>query len=125
MSAAGSLARPRGIRGKPSACCTTFSSVLLSGSPGTMAGPVSPPRSNPSRESTRRPAIADSPWHAKQLAASSGRILVSNSVVSCATGVCRGRCLGRAKDGTGQHDTGHRQEARARPARETHEGMRH
>jgi hypothetical protein len=34
-----------------------LTSVLFSGAPGTIAGPVSPPRSKPSRESTRSPAI--------------------------------------------------------------------
>ncbi len=43
MSAAGSLARPFGMAGKPVACCSTLMSVLSSGLPGSMTAPVSPP----------------------------------------------------------------------------------
>jgi len=46
-----------------SVCRTAFMSRLFSGSPGTMAGPVSPPLSNPSRESsTKLPLILSASW---------------------------------------------------------------
>src|SRR5712692_10125138 len=53
---------------------------LLSGCPGTIAGPVSPPLSRPSRESSRRPPFnfsASALWHLWHLSASSGRIFLS------------------------------------------------
>ncbi len=56
---------------------------LLTGSPGTRAGPVSPPLSNPARLSSKRlprrflPAL----WHSKQLATRIGRTFFSKNSI--------------------------------------------
>src|SRR3954452_11930281 len=47
-----------------------------------MAGPDLPPWSTASRESRRSPPRRESVWHAKQLWASSGRILVVKNAAS-------------------------------------------
>src|SRR6266446_5005563 len=52
-----------GICRSSSICRTAFMSRLFSGSPGTTAGPVSPPLSNPSLESsTQLPLILSTSW---------------------------------------------------------------
>src|SRR3954466_2463517 len=58
---------------------------LFSISPGTTAGPVFPPLSMPSRESTSSPPLIFSApwlWHLKQLSARRGRILPSKNCSS-------------------------------------------
>ena len=66
--------------------CTRCTSGLAWGSPGTTAGPLSPPASSPSRLSSRSPpngVSSAAPWHWKHCSASSGRISVSkNSICS-------------------------------------------
>src|SRR5438128_11813389 len=58
-------------------------SKLLSGSPGAIAGPLSPPLSKAARESTRRPWLTFlSPWHLKHLPRRTGRIFSSKNVSS-------------------------------------------
>src|SRR5579862_5272086 len=63
---------------------------LESGSPARMAGPVSPPRSSPARESSRRPAFTLSgPWQGMQLATRTGRIFFSKTSASSGTSRAR------------------------------------
>lgn len=69
-----------GILRSSSECLIALISKLSAGLFGTMAGDVSPPLSNASRESTRRlPLSLSLPWHLKQTSTSTGRILVSKS----------------------------------------------
>ena len=77
---AGARAPVGGINtGRP---CTRCTRGLACGSPGTTAGPLSPPASSPSRLSSRSPPNGVSnaaPWHWKHCSASSGRISVSKN----------------------------------------------
>ena len=76
-----------GIAETPSAPCTARSSRLASLSPGTIAGPESPPVCQPCRESSARPplvlpmAVAWQPW---QRATRSGRMRFSKRSSSAA-----------------------------------------
>src|SRR5262245_28763867 len=59
---------------------------LLSGSPGTIAGPLSPPLSSAARESSRRPLFAFlGPWHLTQCSMKMGRTLASKKASLGAT----------------------------------------
>ena len=56
-----------GIARSLSSCRIALMSRLSAGFPGDSAGPESPPASNPSRESRRRPPFCFSaPWHSEQ-----------------------------------------------------------
>src|SRR6266508_751417 len=62
-------------------------SGLLSGSPGRIAGPLSPPARTASRESRRRPDICFfGPWHDRQFSARTGRTCFSKNSVCSAVG---------------------------------------
>ena len=65
-----------GICGAPASQRIARIKRLWSGSPGTIAGPESPPWAQPSRRSSRRPPLISSSaaWHPRQRAASSGAI---------------------------------------------------
>ena len=89
-----------GILSASSVWPTAWISRLPCGSPGTTAGPFSPPASIPSRESSRSPPLAFfAPWHFTHVPASTGRTLSSKKLSDAASGASRaGRCPGDRHD---------------------------
>jgi hypothetical protein len=65
----------------PLSCLSALTSRLLAGSPGTIAGPLSPPCMSAARESSRSPdSDLSSPWHFTHFSSKSGRICPSKSL---------------------------------------------
>src|SRR5262245_24999714 len=79
----------------------TCISRLLSGSPGTIAGPVSPPASSVSRDSSFNPPLSSPTWQSPHVSSRTGRMFASkNSVCSAVgAGAWTGVFGGRAKEG--------------------------
>ena len=99
--------RPRSSRRRASACPSASagsrpragsrgSGGSSSGSPGTMAGPVSPPLSIASRESSRSPPSRSSTWHSPHVSISTGRMLASKNSICWAVGAGAIACAGAA-----------------------------
>ena len=88
---------PGGILSASSAWLTAWISRLPFGSPGTTAGPPSPPSSIASRESSRSPPLAFfAPWHLTHVPASTGRTLSSKNASGSSPAQCNGPPPSRA-----------------------------
>ena len=79
---------PGGISSDSSSCRIAWMSRLLSASPSTIAGPLSPPLTMASRESRRSPPLAfPGPWHLTHVPASTGRTFNSKKVSASSSAV--------------------------------------